>query len=230
MEIEQVRKDMIRRFTDLEPDLSPDVLSDDHYLSVYRTPFRARNARALTNYEEKHSLQFCMACRDYDKAIDKIVVYRTYVTVDDNLLENKRDAWIRMQCFHCDFDLRFDKPAPKQESVTEEQVRSIQELMNQGNMSSQQVHELQRAAQAQAGLANHQFQGMAGMSAMEVEARQQQYNYELRRMVDNAQLTAHPPIMGIASEPPPPLAIPDKYKGLLPDDIYRKLKKEGALS
>ena len=227
MEIEQVRKDMIRRFTDLEPDLSPDVLSDDHYQTVYRTPFRARNARALTKYEEKHSIQFCMSCRDYDKSIDKIVVYRTYVTVDDNLLENKRDAWIRMQCFHCDFDLRFDKPAPKQTSPNEAQMREIQELMNQRSMSSQQAHELHRAAQAQAGLTGGFGQGM---SAGEVQARNEQYNYEMRRMVDNAQLVAHPPIMGIASEPPPPLSIPDKYKGLLPDDIYRKLKKEGALS
>lgn len=205
MEIEQVRKDMIRRFTDLEPDLSPDVLSDDHYQSVYRTPFRARNARALTKYEEKHSIQFCMSCRDYDKLIDKIVVYRTYVTVDDNLLENKRDAWIRMQCFHCDFDLRFDKPAPKQASPSEKQMREIQEMMAQrGQMSSQQQHDMQRQAQAAAGLYG---QGMAGMSASEMEHRQQQYNYEMRRMVDNAQLSIHPPKMidpfAATSSPPP---------------------------
>ena len=123
MEIEQVRKDMIRRFTDLEPDLSPDVLDDFHYESIYRTPFRARNARALTKYEEKHSIQFCMSCRDYDKVIDKIIVYRAYITEDDNLLENKRYSWIRLQCFHCDYDLRSDKPAPKQKTVTEKQLR-----------------------------------------------------------------------------------------------------------
>ena len=227
MEIEQVRKDMIRRFTDLEPDLSPDVLDDAHYQSVYQTPFRARNARALTKYEEKHSLQFCMSCRDYNKTIDKIVVYRTYITVDDNLLENKKDAWIRMQCFHCDFDLRFDKPAPKQTTATEAQVREIQEMMAQRNMSAQQQHEMHAAAQQRAGLTGGFGQGH--MSASEVHARQQQYNYELRNMVDNAQLSIMPPKnidpFAPTSAPPPTMEFPDKYKGLLPHDILKKMDR-----
>ena len=142
------------------------------------------------------------------------VFQRKYVpllVVSKKLLENKKDAWIRVQCFHCDFDLRFDKPAPKQATAYEQSAREIQELMNQQNLSSQQLHEMQAARQQQmakqSGLSNMYGQGMANMSYSEVEHRQREYNERMRHMVDAAQYQAFPPTIidpfAATSAPPP---------------------------
>ena len=238
MEIDQVRKDMIARFKDLEPELSPEVLDDATYRSVYKTPFRARNMRALTKYEEKHEYQFCKACMGHDDRTDKVIAYRAYVTEDDNLLENKRDAWIRMQCFHCNFDLRFDKPAPQNPSLDLDRMRqAIEAMQQQGMPPSAQQQYIDRMSRQVAqdvdrgimdnygqGLMGGYGQGIGGQSAAEVEYMQRERNEMLRRQVE---MTSMPPVREdmLDALRYSQVLDPSKFGEVLPHNIHVKKKK-----
>lgn len=106
MKLDKVRQDTLKLFEQVRPNYHSHVFEPDAW-DAFSKPTRARNLAKLHKFELSRGILFCRACITRHPTKNYIFAHKLWIELSDNLLENRTDGWVSIQCCNddCDFDL-----------------------------------------------------------------------------------------------------------------------------
>lgn len=200
MELDEVRKQTIKRIDHVFPTCVGVVLNNRDFVAQYLEPYRAKRQGVINAYEKKKKIVFCRDCMEGADSRGWVLVYKLFITATTNPLETKKEKWLNCQCQHCDFEINTPVPVPQPapETDLEKQTKALQDMLAnqqiQGQRVEQSTYEQLRQSQ--------QYWG----------ANQQQQAEHMARMYGKSAMLGQSPRMFTDNKTcPPPVEDPTQY-------------------